>query len=249
LLGIGVVCPIYYFLHYVTTPIEKFKMTDMRLTRLNYSKAILPVLVLVYYLPAYAMFQGPTLSAREKSLFFWQLSPIWISLTGLLVSSFIPNTVREDRMNSPKRDLGVMRYTIGGLALHSAIVWIGLIWFGPYSFYDLFVPSKAPIQSSELVPFIRDFLKVDEISLVSVSLLWLAYSFWDIKYAGMVQTSWTQIVLYGAASIAVVGPGATVGLGWLWREDIITNKRHKDALTPESVAQPTAGKSSARKEK
>ena len=39
------------------------------------------------------------------------------------------------------------------------------------------------------------------------------------------------------AVIAVVGlgPGAAVGLGWLWREELLTKRRHQAAVT-EKVA-------------
>ncbi|KAK3307212.1 uncharacterized protein B0T15DRAFT_167512 [Chaetomium strumarium] len=35
----------------------------------------------------------------------------------------------------------------------------------------------------------------------------------------------------GLVSVLAVGPGATLGLGWLWREHILASRRHKDALT------------------
>jgi hypothetical protein len=246
--GIGVVNPIYYFLHYAMSPIEKFKATDMRLTRRNYSLAILPSLILVYYLPLISMFQLPTLAGREKSLFFWQLSPVWISLTSLIFTYFIPNTMQEDRIKAPKRDVGIMRYTIGALAIYSATVWIRSVWLGPFSLYSLFIPDHAPVYSSEMVPFCREFLQVDELSLMGSSLLWLAYLFGDMKYAGMLSTSWVQIVFYAIVSTAIAGPGATIGLGWLWREDIITNRRHKDAITAESIARSATEKTKSRKE-
>ena len=35
--------------------------------------------------------------------------------------------------------------------------------------------------------------------------------------------------------MVLVGPGATAGLAWLWREEILINKRHWGALTEETV--------------
>jgi hypothetical protein len=65
--------------------------------------------------------------------------------------------------------------------------------------------------------------------------LWLGYLFWDLKVAGMLQTRWFVLVLYLVTSTLVLGPGATAGLGWLWREYVLANSRHKDAITEASV--------------
>lgn len=81
----------------------------------------------------------------------------------------------------------------------------------------------------------REFLKLDDISLSVNTLLWLAYLFWDMKSAGMVNISWVSIVLYAVASLVLLGPGTTAGLGWLWRENIIAKRKHKCAITEESV--------------
>jgi hypothetical protein len=236
LLGIGVVSPIYYFFHYISTPIEKFKATDMRLTRLNYSLAILPAIIVAYYIPLYAMLHWQTVSGRQSWLFFWQMSPVWISITALSLSYFIPNTTASDRLKAPKRDLPVMQYTIGVLSAFSAALWIRTNYTSPYGFASLFLPETIPSQTSNFLTFIRDFLKFDELSLFGNTLIWLGYLFWDIKHAGMINTSWLTIIFYATSSLLVLGPGATAGLGWLWREDIITNKRHKAAVTEATCA-------------
>jgi hypothetical protein len=231
LLGVGVVSSLYYFLYYISTPIEKFKATDMRLTRLNYSLAILPVLIVCYYTPVFAMLYWPTRSGREAWLFLWQMFPLWISLAGLFVSSFIPNTTMSDRIKAPKRDLPVMRYTIGILAAISASIWIWSVLGNFSAILTIFVPDNFPRETSTFMAFTRDFLKVDELFLFGNTFLWLSYLFRDLKHAGMINTTWLSLVLYCGCSVILFGPGATVALGWLYREDAITNKRHKGALT------------------
>lgn len=233
--GIGVIGPLYYFFLYAFTPIEKFKATDMRLTKLNYSLAVLPTLLLAYAIPTYAMLYWSTLSGRQTWLFFWQMFPIWMSLTQRMIAFLIPNTYDSDRLQAPKRDLPVMRYTIGSLVTISASVWIWINATSPYSVTTMFFPEAIPSQTTGVVKFARDFLKIDEISLFGSTLLWLGYAFWDMKSAGMVETSWAMLILYALVSLMCLGPGATVGLGWLWREDIITNKRHKDAITEKTA--------------
>ena len=60
--------------------------------------------------------------------------------------------------------------------------------------------------------------------------LWLLYLFGDMKKAGMVEDSWLSILMKGAATLLLAGPGVTVGLGWLWRERILATRWHKDAV-------------------
>jgi hypothetical protein len=66
--------------------------------------------------------------------------------------------------------------------------------------------------------------------------VWLAFLFWDMQKAGMLKEGWLRTVLMGCVLVPLVGPGATLGIGWLFREQILATRRHKDALTPESVA-------------
>jgi hypothetical protein len=209
----------------------------MRLTKVNYSLTILVSLVSVYYIPAYAMFHWPSLHGRDGFLFFWQMSPIWVSLTTRSLSFFIADTTYVDRMIAPKRDLPIMRYTIGTLSTFSAGVWLWTCITSPYSFTEMFVPAEIPSQANNLKDLTREFLKVDEMSLFGCTFLWLGFLFWDLKSAGMISTSWIEILLRGVVSIAFIGPGATTGLGWLWREDAITNRRHEGAMTEERAKQ------------
>jgi hypothetical protein len=238
LLGIGIVSPIYYFLYYVLTPMEKFKTSDMRLGRMNFALSVLPTLLLAYYIPVYLMMQWPTLTGRESWLFLWQMSPVWISLGGTLLSTMIPDTTVSDRLNAPTRDLPVIRNTIVILAAFSSIIWIWTcIKAGSlHNILGLFVPEQLPPQTTDFVSFIREFLRVDLLSLFGNAFLWLAYLFWDLKAAGMLRRSWFTLVLYMVTSILALGPGATAGLGWLWREYVLANIVQDNSITEARVS-------------
>jgi hypothetical protein len=231
--GIGVVSPIYYFLYYISTPIENLKASDMRLGRMNYALAILPTLILAYYIPAYAMFHWSTLSGRESWLFIWQMFPGWISFTAMLLSSLIPDTTVSDRFESPNRDMPVIQYTIGTLITVSSTVWLFtcISTILQNEFPSVFVPDSLTSQTTNFAAFTQEFLKFDEIFLFGNTFLWLGYLFWDLKHAGMLKTTWIQLLAYLIGSVLLLGPGATAGLGWLWRENILVNKRHRDAVT------------------
>ena len=183
----------------------------------------------------------PTHSGRESWLFFWQMCPIWIPITNFLLTYAFPDTTMHDRIKTPRRDLPVMRYTVGTFVALSAAVWLWTCVISPFSLTDMFVPCAIPTSTSDLTTFIREFLKFDEGFLFTNTFLWLGYLFWDMKYAGMVHASWLKIVIYAISAILAVGPGAAAGLGWLWREDIITNRRHRAAITEATAARWNCG--------
>ncbi|KAH0158644.1 FAD/NAD(P)-binding domain-containing protein, partial [Aureobasidium melanogenum] len=62
--GLGMISALYFFVHWVLTPIDSFKSTDMRLTQMNYARAILPSLLMVYYLPLVQSYLSPEIGQR-----------------------------------------------------------------------------------------------------------------------------------------------------------------------------------------
>ncbi|KAK3363197.1 FAD binding domain protein [Lasiosphaeria hispida] len=251
--SIAAVSPLYYLLHYLLSPIEKFKATDMRLTRINYTKSVLPALMLAYYLPLYAAFFAPAFSTRLASIFAWQVFPVYLSLAASQVLSrfFFADTMGHDRIYSVKRDLLAIRLTIGVLAFHSAAAWaytfLTAAACSPTAMLALFLPpafsgengaaviTTTTTTATNLVQFTGRFLRLDCAFLFANTFLWLAYLFWDVKHAGMLRLSWAWIILLAAIATAGVGPGATVGLGWLWREELLATRRHKEAVTVDKV--------------
>jgi hypothetical protein len=198
-------------------------------------------MILTYYIPLFSMFQWETNAGRESWLFIWQMFPVWIMLAGILSSSIIPDTTASDRINAPQRDLPIIRYTMGTLVVVSSATWIWTHATSQYSFITLFTLERLPTQTTDFVSFSREFLKLDEISLLGHTFLWLGYLFWDMKSAGMMQTGWVMILLYFGATLAVLGPGATAGLGWLWRENILATRRHRHAIVSSSVSPEDVG--------
>lgn len=141
-----------------------------------------------------------------------------------------------DKFEGPERDVPVIRYTIGTLVAVSSIVW-GWTCFQALSqggLLSIFIPSAFPSQTLCLATFTREFLRFDEIFLFGNTFLWLGMLFWDLKFAGMLQVSWVRLVIYLVGSVLVLGPGATAGLGWLWREQVLVGKKHKDSVVEEN---------------
>lgn len=243
--GIGVVAPIYYFFHYTFTPIDKFASSDTRLTNMVYTKTILPAMALAYYIPQFLAAPQTDLSAtpeaRMRWNWIWQMFPVWVSVIQYVLkwTGISIDTVKEDRIANPRRDLPLMRTTIGALGLLSATVWIYTLRNAPVSSWsELFVPTW-PLPT-ELVANLRNFVQFDHLFCFGSTFLWLGLLIHDLKAAGMAKTSWVTIILTAVAVTAVAGPAAAVGLGWLYREHLLATKRHKGAILETTVMNGTA---------
>ncbi|KAL1304847.1 hypothetical protein AAFC00_003772 [Neodothiora populina] len=245
LAGIGSVIPFYCYLHYISNPVAAFMATDKRLTNVSYSLAVLPAIFLTYYLPTALTMFHPSLEARQWWNWIWQLFPIWVSTATWLLSKLRPSTMRSDRLWAPTRDLSIMYYTVGTTAAISTLTWWTTLSLSGISPLTLFFPSAYASAGTDIDSFVNIFLKWDELLMFANAFLWLAYIFWDLKVAGIMQTSWARIAVYSIASLVAVGPGATLGLGWLWREDRITNGRHWAAVVSPEIAGTPANKEEA----
>ncbi|KAF3006804.1 hypothetical protein E8E13_010424 [Curvularia kusanoi] len=230
LFGGGVVMALWCLIHYIQTPIENFRARDMRLTDLSYSTSVLPVMLLAHYIPHLVSFSAwidP--QTRHIADWIWQPFPIWASaLQYLLKKTILPDTIKVDRVKSPIRDLPIIKYTVYTTCAISATIWWYTLYNAPFSAATIFIPDVAGTKTDD--EFVRLFMQFDEIFFMTACMLWLLYLFGDLKRAGMMDSSWISIVSMGLATIIVAGPGATFGLGWWWREQLLATKWHKDAV-------------------
>jgi hypothetical protein len=230
--GIGVLMAVYCFLHYIQSPIENFRARDMRLTDMGYTASILPILLLVHYIPntaAFSSFLDPQI--RHTFNWIWQPMPVYVSiLQFVLKKTVMSDTLKRDRIDNPTRDLPTIRYTIGTLCAISTVTWWYTLYTAPCSLATLFVPNLAPGQTGD--EYVRLFMQCDEIFSMGAVFLWLLYLYGDLKTAGMMDDSWLSVLLKGSVLLAVGGPGVTVGLGWLYRERLLATRWHKGAMVP-----------------
>ncbi|KAH4112908.1 hypothetical protein HBI64_155590 [Parastagonospora nodorum] len=232
LIGMAVLLPIYFFIFYVQSPIENFRARDMRLTDMSYTASVLPAMILAHYVPSFSStlnFIEP--QTRHMWNWIWQLFPLYISiLQFVLKKTVMPDTVHKDKLDQTERDIPTITYTIGSLCALASTVWWYTLYSAPYSLKTIFIPNLAPGQTGE--EYIRMFLQVDELCVMAACFLWLLYLYGDLKKVDMMADSWISILLKGVASLVALGPGVTVGFGWLYRERLLATKWHKDALVP-----------------
>lgn len=207
------------------------------------STTLLPALVLAYYLPAALMLFHPVASDRQAWLFVWQLFPVYLAVASFVLSRIplrLPGK-RAERTAMQKLDAEVRgaRVCIGALVALAVGVW-WWTWVGSGAsvrgMVGLFVPRGLPSgELPSLEGFAAEFLRWDEMFVFAGVLGWLGYFFADLVVVRGV-LGWMEVLGCGLASVVVLGPGATAGLGWLWREEVMFKRREKEVLLREVEA-------------
>lgn len=238
LYGIGSIGPLYFFLHYIQSPLSKFTAFDQRLINVAAAYTALPALALAYRLPSLAMYFAPDLSARLHVNAMWQLFPVWLSISHYILSKFfVKDTTKYDRIYKPSTDLPYTRFAMTALASVSALIFNWVRWQSSFSLGYVFFSNvgsiSAPftiLNSLNLVSGMALLLRTDQISCVLACFTWLALLFKDLKDAGILQTSWVRLISYAVLITYVCGPGTMIAMGWLWREQLLASKRAKGAV-------------------
>ena len=227
--GIGVIIPLYYFIHYVTSPVASFNAADKRLTDIAYTMSVLPVMLIGFYMPYFLAFLAPGLDLRHTGIWLWHMFPIWVSLAQwILARNVMPNSIQYDRINRVTRDLWAIRVTIGTLAVLSGITYLYSVLSAPFTLRTIFLPTGDKLDTFQGA--VQEFLKWDQIFFAASSILWIAYMFADLNDAGMVAPNWLFILgILSTVSLAF-GTGAATALGWLWREEILVSRGKKRKL-------------------
>jgi hypothetical protein len=224
--GAGIVMPIYYFIHHLTTPPRNFPATDDRMTNIAYAKTLLPALTVGFTIPCAIMSFYPDLMIRQYANGIWQLFPVWVSITHRLLSYTVKDTTSHDRMTNPKTDMPYLRnaYLLSGLT--SASVYLYLWAKSPFSMKELFFSGLSnPGQAvTNIAAGSGRFLKYDFISTFGAGLYWTALQFWDLKRAQRTNVSWFKFLGAMTASTISLGPGAAMAGFWYWREKMLGKK-------------------------
>lgn len=239
LLGIGVAGPLFFFLHYIQNPIDDYIVPDWRMVKIAKARTLLPAIVLAFTTPTFAMYLYPGLNTRLPLNATWQPFPIWVHLVHHIFSRYlVTDTTKHDRIWNPKADLPYIRLTVRVLALIGALTFNAARLASPVSLYHLYKPdfslTWSMLTSSPkdvgLVAGMKTFFQLDELSVVLAACVWLGLLLRDLREAEMTDLSWAKAMGVVAAGLITVGPGATISLAWLWREEVLATKKAKGAV-------------------
>ncbi|CAK3773367.1 FAD binding domain [Lecanosticta acicola] len=211
--GVGIVAPIYYFLHYTLSSIEKFAPADNRLTNVAYSRT---AAASVFACPLAAMV-WQALGLPPVRGWACYLIPVHLALAQwFLVKTGLSKTnVHEDAMTNPWKDLPFIRVGVYMLSISSTLLhWVCILGVGGIGATTNHDVAYAVVATTQ----------------------WLALLFVDLKSAGMVRTLWGKIFLLFSSAALTLGPAATLCLGWWWREQVLTHVKEKHAVTREKYS-------------
>lgn len=222
--GPGVIAPLFYFIHYTLSRLEKFAPADERLTDIAYTRTILPVLLVGICGPLSLRITGCSINVSESQWhWIWMLlTPLTIAVSQwLLVKVGISRSnVFQDAMTNWKRDLPTIRRSVYGLSAVSSATWL----------YGLSQGSLSRGMRLETG------LQWNWLGLMVSSAVWVGLLVNDLSRAGMIKSGGMRAIPIGVAAAVLGGPAAAIALAWLWREEILASKSEKHAITKERYA-------------
>lgn len=221
--GLGVVQPLYNFVHYVQSPQEKYRAKDNRMVPLGDAKVLLPAIGLGYIAPTVALFLPLSTGAHQIVVRIWQLFPIWTTIAHRVLKATVKDTTKRDRIDAPTKDLPLLRraYVLAGCASGAIYTWLNLTSAGAWQslWQDSFAAVTHPIANS--FGSVDQVLVSNHTAALGSSLVWVLLNFRDLKQANKTKLSWVKPVVGLSTAAVLFGPGAALCLGWYWRESIM----------------------------
>ncbi|EPE33308.1 hypothetical protein GLAREA_06320 [Glarea lozoyensis ATCC 20868] len=221
--GLGYIAPIWFFLHYVQSPVGNYHAADQRLTQVNAVKAIIPTIVLSFLAPSVAMLNAPGLANRQWiNGLFWQLFPLSGAICQRLLSLLIKDTTETDRLSNPEADMKHLRrvYWAAGIFAMATNLYVRIT--SPFPLKDVFFKDIAsPSAPATLISGAARFLRYDQLMTFGPALVWAMMHFYDLKKSQKTKTGWATFVGALAGTTIVGGPGAAMIGFWAWREEAL----------------------------
>jgi hypothetical protein len=225
--GLGFIAPIWFFLHYVQSPLVNYHAADNRLTQIGPVKTIIPTIVLSFILPSIAMCFVPGIENRQWiNGLFWQAFPLYASLYQRVLGLFVKDTTEVDRISNPEADLPYLRRAYGFAAVAGAVANLYVRFEPPAPLKEIFFQGiGSPSTVPNLLEGAAKFLRYDQIATFGAGAIWTMLSFWDLKKAGKVRTDWPKIFVTFGALTVIAGPGTAMVTMWAWREEALAARK------------------------
>ncbi|KAF2491402.1 FAD/NAD(P)-binding domain-containing protein [Lophium mytilinum] len=244
--GIGAIGPIYFFLHYVQSPLEKFIVKDARMINVAYASTALLAVLATYGIPHYLQYFASSPALRLQANSIWQIFPLILTLTHWQTTALgVIDTTTVARYTNPKADLKHVQFAILTCSAIAALTYNYVQFTSGHSSRDLYVPAAAflaqpftYVASASYIEGWRLFLQLDEISGFASAFVWLGLLFRDLKRAEMLKWSWARLGLTTVLVVVAAGPGAAIGLLWLLREETLAGANMKGAVVKPKAHHP-----------
>jgi hypothetical protein len=154
-------------------------------------------------------------------MWFWQLYSVRISVAYFVIK-FVFRMLPLEPITLKLRYRTCLYLVLGPIIAISAAVWIHTLVSSPHPLTTLFIPGELDRSlENEFFARMRKTLQYDGLFCFSAAFLWLGVLAIDMGRASLVSATVRAVV--AVASVRMVGPGATFGMLWLWRESSLVN--------------------------
>lgn len=240
ILGLGVVGPLYNFVHYVQSPQEKYRAKDNRMVPLGDAKVLLPAIGLGYIAPTLALFLPLSTGAHQIAVRIWQLFPVWTTIAHRVLKATVTDTTKRDRIEAPTKDLPLLRraYLLVGCACGAIYTRLNFTSPGSWrrSWQEALTSVTHPTTSGSGAA--SQILAPNHVVALGSSLVWVLLNFRDLKKASKTKLSWVEPVAGLLTTAVLFGPGAALCFGWYWRESIMAADMPSPPVTWTAPAKP-----------
>lgn len=226
--GLGIIAPVWMFFHYLLSGVDRFGAGDNRLTRLAYTKTVLPLCLSVLLLAAAPKLIGIDVAVSpEIARWMWIVMPLCLSIAQKIIASLklVEDTSIEDVLTNWTCDYPILSTTLRVLTALSALTAFGR-WYAQ---------GASP---SEILLLDANTLSNIELSRLAVGLasaIWAILHFYDLEVAGMLSETGIPAWKWSALLLSIPFlPLTTIASGcWLVRETQLMNHKEKHAMTKE----------------
>ncbi|KAL7939135.1 hypothetical protein V8C35DRAFT_285821 [Trichoderma chlorosporum] len=223
---IGNTAPLYFYFFYVFSPLKKYATASARLIDGAGVLAILPTLLVVFFIPHIISLIHPDFETRHLANWIWQLFPVWGSVLLFTLSSALRLFLDENPEAVQRRNKTGIRVIGGVMITLSTVSYWYMLLFSPLSVSEALMPKYFIELPQDTSTSLFSIFQYDYIVSFTSILLWLAYHLGDLKGAGLCQLSWPRILLSSLVIGALGGPGVLVWVGWLTREEMMALAEH-----------------------
>ncbi|RYP11134.1 hypothetical protein DL765_007883 [Monosporascus sp. GIB2] len=221
--GTGYAVPVYFFLHYIQSSLDRYAAPDNRLVPTHYARTLLAAVGAGYLAPTVGVLFSNAYHGMNS---LWQLLPLSTAILHRVFASAVFDTTATDRIKSPRADMVHLRpaYVVGGIL--GGVTYLYLWVMSPQYIGNL-LSDVMQLRREPFAPVKADLgqlIRYNHLITLSSGLLWELLHFRDLKSTGRLKASWTKVIGVLAGTAVLFGPGAAMALGWAWREEVLARK-------------------------
>lgn len=189
-----------------------------------HAAAVLPTIILGYYIPHFAAFLHPDLSARHWWMWVWQLYPVWCAVIFFVVSQLLAPVVND----VPSRK--IVQGTLVALSMVNAAAHWYTDFNAELSFSEIFIPKYLFEAPDDGVVVMKTILQYDHVCVFAGTILWLFHSIGESESSAKLRTFGIIAMLGLFSTFGVVSLGTFTLIAWELKERLMVADLEAEVL-------------------